>query len=379
MKPINKEHLEGRKLTRTERKLTSVFGFVALVGLMLALGTTAFSSTAMAAHTNIPVEEIALGEAIGTTMFFIGIVLAIILLVFSRRPKADIAGSGLGMVAILVTALLLILPIIWGIAVAISGPVIGVAFCDKPENALDPVCVPREPLKWTVVMEADLDAAGATYPAAPMTVCDTAIGGTSGEWVAADGGNVKNADRIVTTRVHIDTDLADTDPLWMEPNCIFIEIQRIQLTEGPKASSGAIETQFYFARIDSISVTRLPTDNATVTKAVFHEDTDGRHHLGYQFEDGSWNEACPEFRGQDLPRTGCGAIPVGTDDGTGDTTGAIASAGFRIFWVWEDRGPFAFRDTDGTVWTLTYSIGSADDWHTYQFIATMDKSDTDNS
>lgn len=378
MKQVNRTGERGP--TSKQRIYSKIAGIFVMVGLLMMFATTAFSSTAMAAHTNIPVEEIALGEAVGTTMFFIGIILAIILLVLSRRPKADIAGSGLGMVAILVTALLLILPIIWGIAVAISGPIPVEGFCDKPENALDPVCAPRSPLKWSVTLETDLDVAPATYPASPLTVCNTAIGGTTGAWVAGDRANIQNNNFIATTGVHIDTDLADSDPLWMEPNCIFIEMQRIQLTAGPTSSEGgALVTQFYFARIDSISVTRLPTDNASVEKAVFYEDTQGRHHLGYQYEDGSWNEACPEFRGQDLPRTGCGPIPVGQDDGTGDTTGAIASAGFRIFWVWEDRGPFAFRDNNGAVWTITFSIGSADDWHTYQFVATMDKSATDNT
>lgn len=365
--------------TRTQRAISKFAGILVLVGLLTIFSTMAFSSTAVA-QADIPVPEMALGESLGTTLFFIGIVLLIILAVLSKSKKPPAFNTGLGLLVVIITALLLLLPIIWGIAAAFVGPPTVEGFCDKPENALDPVCAPRSPLKWTVTLETDLDVAPATYPASPLTVCNTAIGGTTGAWVAGDRANIQNNNFIATTGVHIDTDLADSDPLWMEPNCIFIEMQRIQLTAGPTSSEGgALVTQFYFARIDSISVTRLPTDNATVEKSVFFEDTQGRHHIGYQFEDGSWNEACPEFRGQNLPRTGCGAIPVGQDDGTGDTTGAIASAGFRIFWVWEDRGPFAFRDNNGAVWTITFSIGSADDWHTYQFVATMDKSATDNT
>ena len=275
--------------------------------------------------------------------------------------------------------ILLVVPITLGIAVAMSEPVVDIPFCDRPENKDNPICVDPIKIKWTVFLEADLDVDGSTYPAAPMTILDTAVGGTTSEWTAADGGNMENDDRMATTGYHIDTDLADTEALWAEPNGVFIEIQRIQLTQGPYASGGALENQFYYAKIDSISLTRLPTDNATVQHTVFYMDTEGQHHIGYQTEAGAWIEACPEYRGTELPTTGCGAIPVGQDNGASDTTGSIATNGFRIWWIWEDRGPFAFNDGYGAVWSLVFSIGSEDDWHTYTFIVTMAEDATNNA
>ncbi|MHA2064292.1 MAG: hypothetical protein ACXABY_07925, partial [Candidatus Thorarchaeota archaeon] len=304
MKKIDKEYINGKKPTRQQRKLRTIYGFVVLVGLTLIVTMSAFSPT-VSADSGIPGEEIAAQETLGATMLVIGILLGVVILIATKGEPLD---SGMSTGVSIVSVLLIAAPAIMGVAVAVSGPSVDVAFCDKPENATNPVCVDKIPLKWTVLIEADLDVAGATYPAAPMTICDTAIGGTTGEWVAADNGNVENDQMMVTTGVHQDTDIDDTNALWQEPNCVFIETSRVQLTQGPYASGGALETQFYYARIDSISLTRLPNDNATVTQSVFYEDTEGRHHIGYQFEDGSWNEACPEYRGMALPTTGCAPI-----------------------------------------------------------------------
>lgn len=353
--------------TRTQRVTSKITGAFVMVGLIIVLAATAFSSTAMAqAEPN----DFAFGQTIGTAIFVIGIFLAIVVGLMTRRKDGLDPSKGAGAFAVFGVVALIAIPLL----------ISAFDFFTIPEEVVVAVIPPTGvALEWIVTLEADLDVDGSAIPASPLTNCDTAIGGTTGEWTAADRGNLQNDQLIVTTGVHIDTDLADTDPLWMEPNCIFIEVQEIQLRAGPASSGGALETQFYEMRIDSISVTRLPTDNKTVTQSVFFEDTQGRHHIGYQKEAGNWVEACPEFRSQRIPTSGCAAIQVGQDNGAGDTTGAIGSAGPRIFWVWEDRGPFAWRDNNGAVWTLVFSVGSNDDWHTYTFVATMDKSATDNS
>lgn len=360
-----------KKLSKTARR---TFQGIALVGLMMAIAPIALSFTATAA---VPGEDYAIQSSTGQGLFILGFILLVVLGVLWKTGSYNAGESMFGVVLITATALLLIIPSAIGAAVYFAGPSVGPTFCE--ENPTHPSCITPQLITWDVQIEADLDAAGATYPKSPMTIVDTAVGGTTGEWVAADNGNVDMHNMLVTTSYTIDTDLDDTDALWAEPNGIFIETTRVQLLSGPRASSGAMETQHYFARIDHISMTKLSTDNESVQYGTFYQDLSGRWHIGYQYEDGSWAEACPEYRGKDLPTSGCAPIPVGTDDGTGDTVGSIASAGFRIWWIWEDRGPIGHNHLDGATWTLTFSIGSESDWHTFTFIMTMTESATNNS
>ncbi|MHA1962210.1 MAG: hypothetical protein ACW99U_18550 [Candidatus Thorarchaeota archaeon] len=374
MKQVNHERLRHGTSREPPKILTRISLAMMLVGLALAMVPNAFSLTGVAA---VPGEDYAVQNSMGLGLFLLGAILAILILGLYKLADWNPGESYIGIFIVIIVILLLVSPLMIGAAVYFAEPDDKKTFCEK--NPDDPSCKDIPLVEWDIQLEADLDAAGATYPAAPMTVCDTAIGGTTGEWVAGDNGRVDMSENLVSTSVTIDTDLASTEALWQEPNCIFIETLRVQLKNGPKSSSGAIETQQYYARIDHISLTGLANDNESAYTDVFYEDTAGRHHLGYQLEDGSWVEACPEYRGIDLPTSGCAPIIVGTDDGTGDTTGAIASAGVRIFWVWEDRGPFSYRDTDGETWTLTFSLGSEGDWHTFTFIATMTESATDNT
>lgn len=378
MKQANKRNLISDKprLPRNARMVKKVAQALVLVGLMLAFMPTAIAPIASA---GVPGEEVAVQNTLGMGIFIIGVVLGFILVAAYGMDKFDPTEGTLAPIGVIVTSLLIVIPAFIGIAVYIEGPTVEVAFCDKPENATHPLCVGVDAVTWNVVIEADLDVAGNTYPASPMTVCDTAIGGTTAEWVAADNANADMINMRVTTGYTIDTDLDDTEALWAEPNCIFIETTMVMLLTGPHASGGPMETQHYYARIDHISMTKLPTDNESVQHSTFYQDLSGRWHLGYELQAGGWVEACPEYRGTDLPTSGCAPIPVGQDNGAGDTVGTIGTNGFRIFWIWEDRGPFGHNHLDGATWSLTFSIGSDNDWHTFTFIVTMTESATNNS
>jgi len=113
----------------------------------------------------------------------------------------------------------------------------------------------------------------------------------------------------------------------------------------------------------------------------FYTDSVGRHHIGWQDENNNWLEGCSEYRGIQMPVSGvsCGPVPLGTDDTTGDTKGAIGAGGVRFFWVWTDRGPFSWHAQNGDTWTMTFSVGSETDWHTYTFIAHYTESATNNT
>ncbi len=361
-----------RHLSKTARKSLQS---VALVGLLITVAPLALSLTAVA---GIPGEEYGITQPTGQVAFLIGFIMLIVLGSLHFTGTA-ISESFFGVIGVVATALLLIIPGTIGIAAIITGPTPTVDFCDRPENVNHPSCVPVDMITWDVQIEADLDVAGNTYPASPMTICDTAIGGTTAEWVAADNANVNMADMLVTTGYTIDTDLDDTEALWAEPNCVFIETTMVQLLTGPIASGGPMITQHYYARIDHISLTKLSTDNESVQYSTFYQDLSGRWHIGYQLEAGTWIEACPEYRGKDLPTSGCAAIPIGTDNGAGDTVGTIGTNGPRIWWIWEDRGPIGHNHLDGATWTITFSIGSESDWHTFTFIMTMTESATNNA
>jgi hypothetical protein len=214
-----------------------------------------------------------------------------------------------------------------------------------------------------------------------MTNCDTAIGGTTGEWGTGDNTGINLDSHTIRATIHVDTDLASSEPLWMEPNCLFVEVQQIQQTEPDKGSGGGLMMESYWGRIDYIALTRLATDNDTTYKDVFHEDSSGRWGVGWQLEDGSWVEACPEYRGFDIPNEGgCDPILLGWDDGTGDSVGDISSGGIRLFMVFEDRGPVPYKVHPGAYsWTMVFSIGSDADWHTYTVLLTLTADSSDNS
>lgn len=72
-------------------------------------------------------------------------------------------------------------------------------------------------------------------------------------------------------------------------------------------------------------------------------------------------------------------MPLGDDNGASDAIKAVATGGIRLFWVWVPRGPFTWGAQAGDTWSLTFSIGSEGDWHTYVFTASYTEDATNNT
>lgn len=317
-------------------------------------------------------EEYAVQNPDGQILFIIGFVGLSLILVLQLGIGIDIVFSAFGALITVIIVMLLVIPLTLG----------AVVWMEEAEDD-DVVIVPPPQLSWMIDLETDADVDGSAYPGGAFTAVDTAIGGTTGEWITAtDDPFLDDTDHRVSASVHVDTDLNYNEALWMEPNAFFIEATLIKLLDGPKSSDGSIATQQYWGRIDSISHIRpTATDNATATLVdPLYIDSDWRHHIGWQDEGNNWLEACGEYRGKPIPAgASCGPVPLGTDDTTGDAIAAIASGGVRLFWIWEDRGPFSWGATNGDTWTMTFSIGSETDWHTYTFTATYTESSTNNA
>lgn len=351
--------------TRKYMNLTTRMGF-ALCALLMVLGL----SLNVAAESFG--EDWAVQSLNGQMVFVAGFIGAILIGILHYGVGINFAESTWGILVSVGAVIALVVPLTFGALYAMEEPV-------EPPTTTPP---PVQNVRWLVQGAADLDVAGNTYPKAPFTDCDTSAGGTTAEWSAADNGNVDDTNRKATVTVHVDTDLDDAVALWMEPNCIFIEFSLIKLLDGPKASSGAIETQQYYGRIDSLqwTVPNVAYDNDTDVKQVFYADTNGRHHIGWEDEAENWLEACGEWRSKSLTNgASCDAVPLGNDNTAGDAVGAIGTAGNRLFWIWEDRGPFNWYAQNGDTWSLTFSVGSEGDWHTFTFTAFYTESATDNA
>lgn len=318
-------------------------------------------------------EEYAVQNPEGQTLVFFGVIGVVIVVVLYYAADVVFWDSALGILLVVGIVMLLAVPVTLGAFV----------WMEPSDDDRPPVVIPPTAIRWFVDLDEDGDVDGSTYPAGLFTDVDTAIGGTTGEWITAtDNPDVNDVDKRASTTVHVDTDLNYNEALWMEPNAIFIEAALIKLLDGPKSSAGAIETQQYWGRIDSIDhIKPTATDNASGTLvAPIYVDGDYRHHIGWQDENNNWLQACPEYQGQPLPAGGgCGPVPLGDDDTAGDAIKAVATGGIRLFWIWEDRGPFSWSATNGDSWSLTFSIGSEGDWHTYVFTASYTESATNNA
>jgi len=361
----------GDERSWRRKGLTRTLLMVALTMMVLPLLLALTSPSASA----VPGEEYAVQTPEGQTVVFFGVIGAILVVVLYYAADVVFWDSPLGILGIIAIVLLLAIPLTLGVFVA----------WEAPDDDRPPVVIPPTAIRWFIDLDEDGDVDGSTYPAGLFTDVDTAIGGTTGEWITAtDNPDVNDVDNRASCTVHVDTDLdyVDTGGLWMEPNGIFIEAALIKLLDGPKSCAGAIETQQYWGRIDSIDhIKPTAMDNATGTLVdPIYVDTDYRHHIGWQDENNNWLQACPEYQGQPIPRgASCGPVPLGDDNPAGAAIKAIASGGIRLFWIWEDRGPFSWGATNGDSWSLTFSIGSEGDWHTYVFTASYTESATNNA
>lgn len=320
-------------------------------------------------------EEYAVQNQEGQTMVFFGVIGVVIVVVLYYAADVVFWDSAIGILIVVGIVMLLAIPITLGAFV----------WMEPSDDDAGPPVIPPVGIRWMVDLDPDGDVDGSTYPAGAFTDVDTAVRGTTGEWETAnDNPLVNDQTHEITASVHVDTDLNwnDAAGLWIQPKAIFIEAALIKLLDGPKSSAGNIEVQQYWGRIDSIEyIVPGSVDNES-GDPVDPIWVDGyyRHHIGWQDENNNWLEACPEYRGMPIPAGGsCAPIPLGNDNTAGDAIKAIASGGIRLFWVWADRGPFSWHAQDGASWSLTFSIGSEGDWHTYTFHANYLEDATNNA
>lgn len=357
------------RISWRRKSLLSVLLVVALTLMVLPVFLALVSPSASA----MTGEEFAVQNAEGQTLVFFGVIGVAIVVVLYYAADVFFWDSAIGILILIGIVMLLAIPITLGAFVWMEGP----------EEVVEPPVIPPTAIRWMIDLDPDGDVDGSTYPAGLFTDVDTAIGGTTGEWITAtDNPFINDATNRITASVHVDTDLNYPAALWMEPNAIFIEAALIKLLDGPKSSAGAIEVQQYWGRIDSIDYIIPSSRDNDTTDPVDPIYTDGTfiHHIGWQDENNNWLQACSEYQGQPLPAgASCAPVPLGNDDTTGDAIKAVASGGMRLFWIWEDRGPFSWAAADGESWSLTFSIGSEGDWHTYVFTANYLEDATNNA
>ena len=367
----NKPSPRERGLSKERVKFLARIAMMAMFAmLVLPVMLGLFMPTASA----VMGEEYAVQNENGQVLAIIGFVGLVFIAILQMGLGLDIVYNPFGALAVVVLAMILVIPLTLG----------GIVWAEGGDDDEPPIVIPPPQLSWMIDLDPDGDVDGSTYPAGAFTDVDsTTCSHTTGEWETAnDSPHVDDTDRRASTTYHVDTDLDYTTDLWGQPCAIFIEAALVKLLDGPKSSAGAIETQQYWGRIDSIQHIR-PTamDNAsgTLTDPIYI-DADYRHHIGWQDENNNWLEACSEYRGMPIPAgASCGPVPLGTDDTAGDAIKAVASGGIRLFWVWVPRGPFSWAADDGDTWHLTFSIGSETDWHTYTFTANYLESATNNA
>ena len=356
---------------------------IAMMAMFAMLVLPIFLGLFMPTASAVMGEEYAVQNENGQVLAIIGFVGLVFIAILQWGLSLDVVYNPVGGLATVILAMILIIPLTLGGIVMFEGPEL--TFCEQNPSHPDCLIIPPEGIRWMIDLDPDGDVDGSTYPAGQFTDVDTAVRGTTGEWETAnDNPLVNDVTHEITASIHQDTDLNwdDAAGLWIQPKAIFIEAALVKLLDGPKSAAGAIVVQQYWGRIDSIQyIVPGNTDNESGDPVdPIWIDGYQRHHIGWQDETTNWLEACPEYRGMPLPAgASCDPIPLGTDDTAGDAIKAVASGGIRIFWIWADRGPFNWYAQDGASWSLTFSIGSEGDWHTWTFHGNFLEDATNNT
>jgi hypothetical protein len=213
------------------------------------------------------------------------------------------------------------------------------------------------PSPWELEVLPSVDTTGGdTIPTGNYDSCDTEAGGTTAEWTATEGTYDPAAQRF-TARVAIDTDLATTAALWMEPNCLQLSfLVRVVDAGDPEAEVTVVG---YSLRIVSISRTVLAEDNASTSLGGVGFAKDGLAETGdwlllYRTDATTWVAACPEYRTAQVLGGGCGFVRVGDHaGGAADTVLAVV--------ILEDRGLWGYgTPAIGDRVEIVYEFGDPD-------------------
>lgn len=238
------------------------------------------------------------------------------------------------------------------LAVSLILLIVGIIPYVVPSGAVTPPTT--ELFKFELIPSVGTTA-GNTVPAGNYDSCDTEAGGTTGEWAAASG--VYDAGSAAfTATISMDTDVAVTDALWMEPNCLQL-VWTVRLLNGRDANGdGATDAVNYFMKISSISRTTLSTDgsNGTLNTAGFVRDgvsETNDWYLLYLTDASTWIAACPEARTSSAVPSSCGFQNVGNHaGGAADTIDAYV--------ILEDRGLFGYQEpADLSSVVMVYEFG----------------------
>lgn len=300
-----------------------------MIGLTLVL---AMAVVAVPVAAQDPVGPLRAAEPFALILVAVGAILLVVSIWMrdTLKPTGMFAGVGVGLLLLVI-----------GLLPLLISPTVG------PEPG-------AELFKFELIPAVDTTG-GDTIPAGNYDACDTEAGGTTGEWTTTEGTYDAGA-KTFTANIAIDTDLATTSALWMEPNCLQMTLS-IRLLNGRDADGdGTTDAVNYFARIASISRTTLSTDgsNGTLNTAGFVRDgvsETNDWYLLYRTDASTWVTSCPEARSSSTVPSSCGWVNVGNHNGGAADT-------VFLYAILEDRGLFGYQEPAvGSSVVMVYEFG----------------------